>query len=427
MINFGGIDLRHIYIHTSPTTSQLPSHRHNPQLSTLTNVHRRRQCHSNNPPTAAPQSLQNPTHRSPPSPLSFQPTHQLHPHPRHSPSKLRYDIYGPLLLLPPTSPLTTEPWSTYISILPPSIQSSLYSSLAKSLNTTHIAINAPIPAKSTNDGNLIRSPQITPLYGSFGSYDSTEFNSVFWTSTSQHGIFQTWCPLHTMFSRGNITEKARIYEIVSRQLNGTGRPSGRKTAAVDLFVGIGYFAFSYLKAGVDVVYGWDINRWSIEGCRRGAVGNKWGVKVGTTDACESKEKGGERLVIFEESNEYAPTRLRKVKEEMESDGREWPHVMHVNLGLLPTSEGSYKTALEVLRLNDGSEDSWVHVHENVAKSDVEDMKADIIRKFEELSVEVGIVGTVEVICEHVEFVKSWAPRVWHCVFDVKIGRRRIIE
>ncbi|KAK6511176.1 hypothetical protein TWF481_000098 [Arthrobotrys musiformis] len=326
------------------------------------------------------------------------------------PSKLRYDIYGSLLLLPPTSPLTTEPWSTFISSLPAHSQSDLYTSLAAALGVTHIAINSPIPAKSTEDGNTIRAPQITPLHGFFGDPNAKDFEEVYWTSTVQHGIFQTWCPLHTMFSRGNITEKSRIHDIVAKQLGG-GKEG--KVGAVDLFVGIGYFAFSYLKGGVDVVFGWDINRWSVEGCRRGAGGNKWGVSTDPRDGLKD-----ERLVLFEESNEFAPGRLREIKRRMEEDGRGWVHIMHVNLGLLPSSSCAYKTALEVLELNDEEKEAWVHVHENVAREDVDEMEVSIIKKFGELAGELGMV--VEVGIEHVEFVKSWAPGVWHCVFDVRV-------
>ena len=226
-----------------------------------------------------------------------------------------------------------------------------------------------------------------------------------------------------MFSRGNITEKNRIYGLVDRQLREIRRGSDKgKMGAVDLFVGIGYFAFSYLKAGVDVVYGWDINRWSIEGCRRGAVGNKWGVRVHSEGSDgEGIEKEEERLVVFEESNEHAPDRLRKIKQQTQEEGKQWINILHVNLGLLPTSSGAYKTALEVLGLNDGGREAWVHVHENVAKEDVDGMKGDIVKRFEELKGEVEGMEEVEVGVEHVEFVKSWAPGVWHCVFDVNVS------
>ncbi|KAF3912293.1 hypothetical protein AA313_de0204102 [Arthrobotrys entomopaga] len=340
------------------------------------------------------------------------------------PSKLRYDLYGTFLLLPPTTPLSTPPWTTYISSLSPTGQASLYSTLASALNVTHIAINAPIPAKQTTDGNLIRAPKITPLHGDFGDVNSPDYDSVFWASTVQHGIFQTWCPLHTMFSRGNITEKQRLHDLVSSQLSspptylpmkGSSGIKRGKVAAVDLFVGIGYFAFSYLKAGVDVVYGWDINLWSTEGCKRGAIANKWPVRMISRGESGDTDEPEPRLVIFEESNVYTLERLRWLKDYLKGDGREWPHIMHVNLGLLPTSSAAYGIAVAALKLNDGKEEAWVHVHENVAKEDVEGMKVGILERFTTL---VGDYGVVK--CDHVEFVKSWAPGVWHCVFDIRI-------
>ncbi|KAK6540477.1 hypothetical protein TWF694_009268 [Orbilia ellipsospora] len=343
------------------------------------------------------------------------------------PSKLRYDLYGTFLLLPPTTPLSTPSWTTYISTLPSKDQELLYSTLASVLNATHIAINAPIPAKQTADGNLIRAPKITPLHGDFGDVNSTDFDGVFWASTVQHGIYQTWCPLHTMFSRGNITEKQRLYELVSSQLSsptsspdvptqvgGRGRRK-RKVAAVDLFVGIGYFAFSYLKAGVDAVYGWDINTWSTEGCKRGAIANKWPVSMPSRGESGDVDEPEPRLVIFEESNVYAVERIQWLKGCIKREGKEWPHIMHVNLGLLPTSSAAYGIAIEILKSNDRREEAWVHVHENVAKEDVEVMKGSIL---ERVGVLVGDSGMVN--CDHVEFVKSWAPGVWHCVFDIRI-------
>ncbi|KAF3936295.1 hypothetical protein ABW19_dt0207650 [Dactylella cylindrospora] len=338
------------------------------------------------------------------------------PHPT-IPTKLRYDIYGTLLLLPPTSPLVTAPWNDYISSLSSPDRTHFYSSLAASFNVTHIAINQPIPTKESKGGNLIRSPQITCLHGEFGDTNNDDFDEGFWVSTSQHGIHQIWAPLHTMFSRGNITEKERVHNFTRAQLESRGREKDA-VAAVDLYVGIGYFAFSYLKGGVDVVYGWDINPWSIEGCRRGAEKNKWSVEVATKrDNVAGTDK---RLVIYEESNEFAPQRLGDIKDATMRDSSAWPHILHINLGLLPSSESAYKIAVEVLNLNDSDESSWVHVHENVAQEDVEQRTQQIISKFKALATEAGL--EVDIKCDYVEFVKSWAPGVWHCVFDIYFGR-----
>ncbi|KAJ6258777.1 tRNA wybutosine-synthesizing protein [Drechslerella dactyloides] len=364
--------------------------------------------------------------------------------PINIPTKLRYDIYGPLLLLPATSPLTLPPWNTYLASLPPDVREEFYGVLAGAFSVTHVAINAPISTDaSLENRNAIRAPRITPLHGDFGDtitsesqdgskVDSRAFDAAFWASVVQHGVYQTWAPLHTMFSRGNISEKSRIHTLAShfsRSHNGRER-EGRRVAAVDLYVGIGYFAFSYLKAGVPVVFGWDINPWSIEGCRRGALANKWPVAVTSTSTPTSTSTAipdtntttdidtDTRLFVYRESNEHAPSRLANIKRRMTATGRKWYHVRHVNLGLLPSSAASYELAVAVLALNDTDEEAFVHVHENVATADVDGLKEGIVGKFQALVVGKGLKRGVE--CVHVEYVKSWAPGVWHCVFDIRV-------
>jgi tRNA wybutosine-synthesizing protein 2 len=66
---------------------------------------------------------------------------------------------------------------------------------------------------------------------------------------------------------------------------------------------------------------------------------------------------------------------------------------------------------------------WIHAHENVAKKDIEDRKEKIVKTFKELIKTISNQKLVErwsVDCEHVELVKSYAPGVMHCVFDMAI-------
>lgn len=199
-----------------------------------------------------------------------------------------------------------------------------------------------------------------------------------------------------MFSRGNVKEKARVL----------GFEAEKGDIAVDLYAGIGYFVFSYAKLGMRVV-GWEINGWSVEGLRRGAGanGNGWGVRV--VREGEGWVDGGERVVVFEESNEKSKKRLEGLGE------RESGKVRHVNSGLLPSSEGSWEMALGILR-----GEGWIHVHENVGVNEVESKKVEIESKFKSWLSEAKDTRQVEI--EHVEFVKTFAPGVWHCVFDVYI-------
>ena len=341
-----------------------------------------------------------------------------------------YMIYPPLLLLPPSA--LTNLSSIFASkgqALPTDL-SDLWYLISKEFGTSHIALNAPIPAGASREGsvqgkghaeaNFLRSPTgLAPLYGDFGPAlpsdhvtTTEDFPLAFWCTAQQNGIFQTWAPRYTMFSRGNISEKARIlsFEALTEKKLGS-RP--QETSAVDLYAGIGYFAFSYAKAQVRKVLCWDINPWSIEGLRRGAKRNGWGVKI-IKDGQASNEtiNGEDRLIVFQESNEHAARRLAVMRDRI-------PPIRHVNCGLLPTSRDSWEVAVQVLDRIGG----WIHAHENIAKADIEDRKGEVVEIFKQLvrkywSPELELQCIVK--CDHVQQVKSYAPGIMHCVLDIGV-------
>lgn len=371
-----------------------------------------------------------------------------------SSSSWTYMVYPPLLLLPPSflpNVLSITPSDRFLDD-----PSSLYAFLCQTFNVTHIAINAPIPSHTSSgesstptqtwgekpkglatgqnltatemgrdepavpSPNFLRSPTgLTPLYGDFGPALSTEhapttddFSSAFWCTTRQNGIFQTWAPRYTMFSRGNVSEKARILNLksLSRQRIDT-RPE--HTSAVDLYAGIGYFAFSYAKAGVGKVLCWEINPWSVEGLKRGAQGNKWDFKaINAVDPMQEDISEEQRFLVFQESNERASRRMMGLRDLI-------PPVRHVNCGFLPSSEASWEVAIGVLDQTGG----MIHAHENVAKKDIDRRTKEIVVIFRRLVTEHHSQHVQEqrrVECEHVERVKSYAPGVIHCVFDIAI-------
>jgi len=358
-----------------------------------------------------------------------------------------YMVYPPLLLLPPSTSLIS--WSLRTNKSLSDNLSSLYDLLCKNFKVTHIALNAPIPVNKASQltaqkpfsedennrdclqqvsqagnnsvPNILRSPtSLTPLYGDFGpdllhGHDPTtaDFASAFWCTSRQNGIFQIWAPRYTMFSRGNISEKARILMLESLTEERLGTEP-EQTSAVDLYAGIGYFAFSYVSAGVGKVLCWEINSWSIEGLRRGAGGNKWSVKVIESDEpLENIVGGDERLLVFPESNEHAATWIEAMRGKI-------PPVKHVNCGLLPSSKDSWDVAVQVL----DSAGGWLHVHENIAKKDIESTKEEIVEVFLGLTSKYYGQKPKEqrsVECEHVELVKSYAPGVMHCVLDITVA------
>jgi len=340
-----------------------------------------------------------------------------------------YSIYEPMLLLPAHS-FQSTPWQRLLQSLDHSLLQDLYSRLARRLRVTHIAINAPIPqlhpsgtTAPSATSNDIRSPSnLVPLYGDFGppvtdrAATPRDFATAFWVSTRQNGITQCWAPLHTMFSRGNIREKTRLLTLPSvLEAVDQGRRDGRRCAAVDMYVGVGYFAFSYVRAGLDVVLGWEINGWSVEGLRRGAVRNGWGVRVlkgGWEAGEEEKEVLADRearLLVWERSNEFAGETVERLRDRL-------PPIRHVNCGLLPSSMDGWKIAVRVL---DPIMGGWLHLHMNLGAKEIEERSQEMLNQINNLLVEER-----KATLEHVEKVKTFAPGVVHCVLDVYISPRR---
>ena len=218
-----------------------------------------------------------------------------------------------------------------------------------------------------------------------------------------------------MFSRGNISEKARILRMPSLRAERLGCEP-RACSAVDLYAGIGYFAFCYAKAGVGRVLGWEINPWSVEGLRRGVGRNAegWGVRIMEEgeELEEEWEQGGERVLVFQEDNQHAGARVQAMRSRI-------PPVRHVNCGFLPSSAPSWPVAVRVL---DPALGGWVHAHENIAVGDIESRKADIVARFDALAKPDDAADPRRIVrCEHLERVKSYAPGVVHCVLDIHIA------
>lgn len=419
--------------------------------------------------------------------------------------------------------------------------------LPEDLSTTSTSISTQaLPRKQ----NILRSPSgLVPVHGDWGfslprarggedtalgarsdRYCKTtiikpsrrDFDEAFWTSASQHkGITQCWAPLYTMFSRGNVSEKARILGLASSapfsQKNDSQDPSRseseelskasqttlpRVTAqspsqaqfpgltpaelgeplssidVVDFYVGIGYFAFCYLSRGVRRVWGWDINPWSIEGLRRGCEKNGWDclavrvdeegqlalieskmtsemkdsvhradvvkeivARIRRGDSTASSSPAGRegqqaevRCVAFLGDNKCSDSVMAEIQGELSRHGLGL-NVRHANLGLLPTSRGSWENAVKAIkrqnRKTDGSRGDacggWLHVHENVDVRHIEAVRDQIVQElhvFAQHQSGKGGDGSEptrwSVLCDHIHQVKTYAPGVMHCVFDIHI-------
>ncbi|TLS26293.1 hypothetical protein PpBr36_04393 [Pyricularia pennisetigena] len=415
----------------------------------------------------------------------------------------RWVIYEPMALLPSGS-FASEDWRKVLDGPPPGdgdddegadtssdggwLLSALWRGILDGLSAkspqplTHLAVNDGIPLNlpggAADDApaprgqvsaagsdlspreNILRSPSgLRMLYGDFGPGEATkggddgdaaeepvadqDFDLALWVSTKQNGIYQTWAPRWTMFSRGNVKEKARLLAFHedrgSSSVPGTTTttntphpvPPQASTAAsppwaVDLYAGIGYFVFSYAKLGMRVLC-WEVNPWSVEGLRRGARRNGWKAKVvrGSRDLGRPTPDlidDDDHIVVFLESNVEASRRLRELRSAASPDAAGFLNVVHVNCGFLPTSQPSWGLAVDIVR---GTKGSWLHLHENVADD-------DILERGKEIETVIGshvdhakASGDDDpprrVALQHTELVKTFAPGVWHCVFDVYVG------
>jgi tRNA wybutosine-synthesizing protein 2 len=351
-----------------------------------------------------------------------------------------YSVYAPMLLLPSTT-FVSPGWQGFLGALSDAQRTKFYAHLAHALQATHVALNAPIPplvpdhqpsaagpttmttTTPSAAPNTRRSPAyLTPLHGDFGpapplpAPSAADLGAALWVTARQHGVWQTWAPRHVMFARGNVGEKARVQRLVRAQLDGGG---GAEVAAVDLYAGIGYFAFAYAAGGAAAVLCWEVNAWSVEGMRRGAAMNGWAVETvreGEEDAGDealAARVKGRRLVAFHASNEGAAPVVARVRGAV-------PPVRHVNCGLLPSSRPSWRTAVAVL---DPLLGGWVHVHENLAEPSIALLAEEIVAEFRRIVQEMSEAGKISVgrvQLDHMERVKTYAPGVMHCVLDISI-------
>lgn len=263
---------------------------------------------------------------------------------------------------------------------------------------THLAINKPIIETDT----MRRPLNIMPLIGDFGppptheSFDDpsdASLGSAFWCSVVQNGIYQTWAPLYTMFSRGNIKEKKRILDSF---------PSLQNSYIFDLYAGIGYFTLSYLKNG-GTLFCWEINPWSVEGLKRNVTAN--GYKYAFIQHHDMIDRESFQLALLEnirvfiffESNEYAYERYLSL-------GTPLP-ISHINLGLLPTSESAWPILRKLAQASSIS--TMIHVHENVHLDNFITMRQKVSTFF---------AATATAMFK----VKTFAPDIWHTVIDVLV-------
>jgi len=370
----------------------------------------------------------------------------------------RYTLYLPLLLLPVNFTTHNVEWQRLYAGLDDVRKGQLFQTIADAFScagqhVTHIAINAPIEHCQDTEENVLRSPSgLLPVWGDcgpsglldgkVGNPGAADFDAAFWVSTVQdHGIRQMWAPKWTMFSRGNLSEKRRILGTVNKGqrsvMAGSAAHEIENMQVLDLYVGIGYFALCYLARGVSRVWGWDLNPWSIEGLRRGCEANGWAcvvLRVDDDGECDRstisdlvsrlrpnvhlRQEDRIRCIAFVGDNRWAAKVMRTIDMECSQQlGAEaeasQTKFQHVNLGMLPTSVASWPNAAALV-----APSGELHVHENVQFSDIDQKRSEVESRLTHMLSRQYGQRCARVA--HVEHVKTYAPGIIHCVFDVEV-------
>jgi hypothetical protein len=219
-----------------------------------------------------------------------------------------------------------------------------------------------------------------------GKPDITGPGSPGWITVTEQGIRQSLDMTRVMFSRGNITEKIRFAKLVQRG-----------EVLVDLYAGIGYYTLPAL------VHGKAAHVYACEWNEHAASALEFNLKANAVD---------ERSTIF-----VGDCRINaKVHSLVDICDR-------VSLGLLPSSEGGWRTAVKALRRSTGG---WLHIHGNVPENEQRTWVLWLCRCLARITVD-EVSPDWSVLCTNVERVKSFAPTVYHYVADVLVGPRDAVR
>jgi hypothetical protein len=197
-----------------------------------------------------------------------------------------------------------------------------------------------------------------------------------WVCVAENALLYAFDATATMFSSGNVSEKARV-----------GRLPARGETVVDLYAGIGYWTLPLvLHAGAAHVHACDWNPHAVRTLRINLAANR--VPPG-------------RVTVWPGDN----AQLLRSAVVGTAD--------RVVAGLIPSSERGWRVAVAALKPAGG----WLHVHMNKADHELVAWVPALCAAVQALAGARGRAWRVE--AAHVERVKSYAPHVWHVVVDLR--------
>ena len=198
-----------------------------------------------------------------------------------------------------------------------------------------------------------------------------------WVTHREHGINYSFYVTKSMFSAGNLPERGRIGDLDC---------SGE--TILDLYAGIGYYTLPLLaRAGAAHVHACEWSEDAVHALKHNLEANNV----------------AERCTVYHGDNKISVTDDGSAAEVLGSCDR-------VMLGLLPSSEKGWPLALAALKPEGG----WLHLHGNAPGGEEETWADSVLQQLAE-------IDERQVVLENLVKVKWYAPRIRHCVLDIKIG------
>ncbi|KAG7345562.1 met-10+ like-protein [Nitzschia inconspicua] len=260
------------------------------------------------------------------------------------------------------------------------IQQDFWLRLARAHSSPRIVRRGVIDPKSK-----IRQSGHRLVWPSAGIPTTTGPGSPGWICVTEQGIHQSFDMTRVMFCRGNISEKIRFGKLVKEG-----------EVVVDLYAGIGYYTLPALVHGkASFVYACEWNEHAASALKINVVDNKVSSRVQVLVGDCRKLALNNHLVNIAD---------------------------RVSLGLLPSSEGGWRTAIRALKSDTGG---WLHVHGNVPVTEKTSWALWVCAQLFNIVQEERKEDDWVVVCNHVERVKSFAPTVCHYVADIFAGREEL--
>lgn len=214
----------------------------------------------------------------------------------------------------------------------------------------------------------MRKSQVELLFGESGVVCHKENTIIFEFDTTK-----------IMFSSGNVSERIRVSNFDCSD-----------EIVLDLYAGIGYYTLPLLvHTNVKLLYACEMNPDSISFLKKNLIHN------GVSEKC----------VINEGNNSSILSNPNIIGE-----------VNRVMLGLLPSSRDGWDLAIQALNPKGGV----LHLHGNCVFKEEEKWAKEVLEDLKKISDKLN--RNFRFKLEHIEKVKSYAPKINHVVLDITVSK-----